>query len=72
LVAVFSKLKVKPAVPLNWSFEDAGAQRLMSVPGIGPIISSTMVAAIGTGATPPQWSRHHGSRSVATDARITH
>jgi transposase len=30
---------------------DAGAQRLMSVPGIGPIISSAMVAAIGTGAT---------------------
>jgi transposase len=24
--------------------EDAGAQRLMSVPGIGPIISSAMVA----------------------------
>jgi transposase len=31
--------------------EDAGAERLMSVPGIGPIISSAMVAAIGTGAT---------------------
>ena len=31
--------------------EDADAQRLMSVPGIGPIISSAMVAAIGTGAT---------------------
>jgi transposase len=31
--------------------EDVGAQRLMSVPGIGPIISSAMVAAIGTGAT---------------------
>ena len=31
--------------------EDAGAQRLMRVPGIGPIISSAMVAAIGTGAT---------------------
>jgi transposase len=30
---------------------DVGAQRLMSVPGIGPIISSAMVAAIGTGAT---------------------
>jgi transposase len=30
---------------------DAGAERLMSVPGIGPIISSAMVAAIGTGAT---------------------
>jgi transposase len=31
--------------------EDAGAERLMSVPGIGPIISSAMVAAVGTGAT---------------------
>jgi transposase len=29
--------------------QDAGCERLMSVPGIGPIISSVMVAAIGTG-----------------------
>jgi transposase len=29
--------------------QDAGAERLMSVPGIGPIISSAMVAAIGGG-----------------------
>jgi transposase len=28
---------------------DAGCQRLISIPGIGPIISSAMVAAIGTG-----------------------
>jgi transposase len=28
---------------------DAGCERLMSVPGIGPIVSSAMVAAIGTG-----------------------
>jgi transposase len=28
---------------------DAGCQRLMSVPGVGPIISSAMVAAIGKG-----------------------
>jgi transposase len=28
---------------------DAGCERLMSVPGIGPIISSAMVAAIGAG-----------------------
>jgi transposase len=28
---------------------DAGVKRLMSVPGIGPIISSAIVAAIGTG-----------------------
>jgi transposase len=29
--------------------KDAACERLMSVPGIGPIISSAMVAAIGTG-----------------------
>jgi transposase len=29
--------------------QDAGCERLMSVPGIGPITSSAMVAAIGTG-----------------------
>jgi transposase len=29
--------------------EDAGCERLMSVPGIGPVISSAMVAAIGAG-----------------------
>ena len=29
--------------------QDAGRKRLVSVPGIGPIISSAMVAAIGTG-----------------------
>jgi transposase len=28
---------------------NVGCERLMSVPGIGPIISSAMVAAIGTG-----------------------
>jgi len=31
------------------SRQDAGCERLMSVPGIGPIVSSAMVAAIGTG-----------------------
>jgi transposase len=31
--------------------QDIGCERLMSVPGIGPIISSAMVAAIGTGDT---------------------
>jgi transposase len=30
---------------------DAGCERLMTVPGIGPIISSAMVAAIGSGDT---------------------
>jgi transposase len=29
--------------------QDVGCERLMSVPGIGPIISSAMVAAIGAG-----------------------
>ena len=29
--------------------QDVGCERLMSVPGIGPIISSAMVAAIGSG-----------------------
>jgi transposase len=29
--------------------QDVGCERLMSVPGIGPVISSTMVAAIGGG-----------------------
>ena len=29
--------------------KDASCERLMSVPGIGPVISSAMVAAIGTG-----------------------
>ena len=29
--------------------QDAGCKRLVSVPDIGPIISSAMVAAIGTG-----------------------
>jgi len=29
--------------------QDTGCERLMSVPGIGPIISSAMVAAMGTG-----------------------
>jgi len=31
--------------------QDAACARLMTVPGIGPIISSAMVAAIGNGAT---------------------
>ena len=30
--------------------QDDGCQRLMTVPGVGPIISSAMVAAIGNGA----------------------
>jgi len=31
--------------------QDIGCERLMSVPGIGPIIASAMVAAIGSGDT---------------------
>jgi transposase len=34
----------------NLSEKDAACQRLMTVPGIGPIISSAVVAAIGTGS----------------------
>ena len=34
--------------------QDAGCERLMSVPGIGPIISSAMVAAIGAGDASPK------------------
>jgi transposase len=33
----------------TWAHQDAGCDRLMSVLGIGPIISSAMVAAIGRG-----------------------
>jgi len=43
-----------PALPaadagLGLHHKDAGCGRLMSVPGIGPIISSAVVAAIGSG-----------------------
>jgi transposase len=34
--------------------QDAGCERLMSVPGVGPIISSAMVAAIGGGEIFPK------------------
>src|SRR5437868_6005470 len=36
------------------ALQDAGCERLMSVPGIGPIISSAMVAAIGAGMHSPR------------------
>jgi transposase len=58
--------------------QDAGCERLMSVPGIGPIISSAMVAAIGTGdgfskgrdfaawlGLVPSWARYP-SAAIAT------
>jgi transposase len=36
--------------------QDAGCERLMSVPGIGPIISSAMVAYRGSGqSSPARW-----------------
>jgi transposase len=31
------------------SQSEANCQRLMSIPGVGPLISTAMVAAIGTG-----------------------
>ena len=45
---------------------DAGCERLMSVPGIGPIISSAMVAAIGTG---DGFSKGRDRRLVGTRAQ---
>ncbi len=47
---------------------DAGCERLMSVPGIGPIISSATVAAIGAGdafAKRPRLRRLAGTRPQA-------
>lgn len=38
-----------PARSKIWARQDQACSRLMTVPGIGPIISSAMVAAIGTG-----------------------
>jgi transposase len=39
--------------------QDAACKRLMTVPGVGPIIPSAMIAAIGTGGVAP------GSRCLA-------
>ncbi len=47
---------------------NAGCERLMSVPGIGPIISSAMVAAIGAGLT--SGSRVYRTRSKPSRARM--
>ena len=60
--------------------QDAGCERLMSVKGIGPIISSAMVAAIGTGdvfsqrprlcclaSARPQTNLHWGSHDPRQD-----
>jgi transposase len=38
-----------PARSKHWPDKNQACSRLMTVPGIGPIISSAMVAAIGTG-----------------------
>ena len=43
-------LEVLSAEIESLSDNDAACQRLMTVPGIGPIISSAIVAAIGTGS----------------------
>src|SRR5262249_4349752 len=44
------RLEVLSAEIASLSEDDPACQRLMSVPGIGPIISSAVVAAIGTGS----------------------
>ena len=43
--------------------QDPACERLMTVPGIGPIISSAMVAAIGNGAVFPK-GRDFGAGSA--------
>ena len=44
------RLQALSAEIQSLSDNDAGCRRLMTVPGIGPIISSAVVAAIGTGS----------------------
>jgi transposase len=44
------RIEVVSAEIESLSENDAACQRLMTVPGIGPIISSAVVAAIGTGS----------------------
>jgi transposase len=53
--------------------QDASCERLMSVPGVGPIISSAMVAAIGAGdvspraaTLPPGWGSFRSRSRPAT------
>jgi transposase len=45
------RLQALSAEVESLSDNDAACQRLMTVPGIGPIISSAVVAAIGTGSS---------------------
>jgi transposase len=53
---------------------DASCERLMSVPGIGPIISSAMVSAIGAGChhQRPRLRRMAGTRPEANIDRGSH
>jgi transposase len=44
------RIEALSAEILNLSEKDPACHRLMTVPGIGPIISSAVVAAIGTGS----------------------
>ena len=54
--------------------QDKGCERLMSVPGIGPIISSAMVAAIGAGESLHQpdhrWRGQHAIASHVLDHQL--
>ena len=54
--------------------QDKGCERLMSVPGIGPIISSAMVAAIGAGESLHQpdhrWRGQHAIASQVLDHQL--
>jgi transposase len=52
--------------------EDNGCERLMTVPGVGPIISSATVAAIGTGDVFSKGSplcHSYSTMSVGTTSR---
>jgi hypothetical protein len=50
--------------------QDAGCQRLMSIPGVGPIISSAVVAAIGNGAGFQAGARFRRLAWVDTEAGV--
>jgi transposase len=50
--------------------QDQACERLMSVPGVGPIISSAMVAAIGNGAAFSEGARLRRLARVGTQADV--
>ena len=50
--------------------QDASCQRLVSVPGIGSIISSAVVAAIGNGAAFKQGPRFRRLAGAHTEAGV--